>query len=228
MSMETVRIPDPDVNPTHPERKDTVSGVCEWLGKKAECGDLAESSARLSSTAIRELAGNLDEGEPVDDAVWVRDNLDRLADRWSRRNPGAKADTVRTYMSRAKSAFERYFGWKDDPKGYKFERRSPKKPANDQHDVRSKQKAPEPAAAPAAAAPPAPPPPPPPAAAPEPGMEQHRFRLGPDRYATMTHPEDLTVAEWRRWAVNTLTRCVDYDPTDSPPIISTGIVRSSS
>ena len=40
MSTENLRVLNKNVNPT-------VSEVCQWLAKRAECGDIPESSARL-------------------------------------------------------------------------------------------------------------------------------------------------------------------------------------
>ena len=77
----------------------------------------------FAATALQQLSSNLDADEPTDDAVWVRDNLDKLTNRWSTRNTDAKSDTARAYQSRAKSALEKYFGWRENPAGFRYERR---------------------------------------------------------------------------------------------------------
>ena len=51
MSMENIRVLNQNVNPT-------VTEVCQWLTKKAECGDIPESSARLGAIALKQLAAN--------------------------------------------------------------------------------------------------------------------------------------------------------------------------
>jgi hypothetical protein len=212
MSMENIRVLNQNVNPT-------VTEVCQWLTKKAECGDIPESSARLGAIALKQLAANLDEGEPEDDAAWVRDNLDRLANRWSTRNPDSKGDTARSYQGRAKGALDKYFGWRENPSAFKFERRA-RKPANESAATKEEPKA---APAPAAAAPQPPPPPPPPA---QPTGESHRFRVGPDKYVHYELPPDgLTIQEWKRLCVNMLTMCVDYNPDEPSPTLALNTVR---
>jgi hypothetical protein len=214
--MESVASIHSAVNPT-------CQDVYTWLNAKAACGDLPASSVRLQITALNSFAECIAPDEPPDDAAFVKDNLDLLANRWSTLHPSAKSDTVRAYVTRAKGALAVYFDWRADPKGFRFERPRPRKPSSEKAEPLPPVSTPPVAAAAAASPPPPQPPPAPPGAGA--GMEQHRFRLGPDRYATMVHPEDMTVAEWRRWAVNALTRCVDFNPDDPAPSLSLAVVR---
>jgi hypothetical protein len=204
--METVRAINTNVNPA-------ISEVTRWLAQKSECGDIPESSARLSITSLQALASNLDPSEPKDDAVWMQQNLELLAKRWSTKNTDAKAETVRSYLTRAKGALERYFAWRADPAGYKFDRVVRRSPSKETAETKAT----------VAAAAAAPPPPPPPTQS---SIHAHRFRVGPDRYVEFTLPDDnLTVQEWKRLCIHTLTLCDDYNPDEPPPTLSLSITR---
>jgi hypothetical protein len=196
----------------------SIDDVVQWLEAKASCGDLAASTTRLQVTALHSFAACVADGEPKNDATYVQDNLDRLADRWSRLNPESKADTAKSYLSRARSALSMYFAWKENPSGFRFERRPTTKkegaPAKKQdrpaHPPDSLFQLDEQQTPPKAPTP----------------TFNHRFKVGPDKYVFFELPEDgLTVAEWRKWVAHTYTLCDDFDPEAPSPIVSQSIIR---
>ena len=89
------------------------------------------ASARLRLTSLRQMAEQVASDEP-DDARWMVDNMDRLRDRWARKNLDGKSGTARTYASRAKTTIEEYLRWAESPGTYDPKRsptRAEKKPA---------------------------------------------------------------------------------------------------
>jgi hypothetical protein len=203
MPAENVRSIGQNVNPS-------VDDICRFLDAKASCGDIAESSARLAGSAIRVLSTCIAPDEPQGDVAYMRENLEKLGNRWSTLNPDSKGDTARSYVSRVKTALNMFFAWRDDP-SMSFRRR-----------VRAKKVDAAPGAEPAAvkeasvAS----------AQAPK-ETHTHKFRVAPDKYLTFDLPESgLTVAEWKKWVAHTLTLCDDFNPDAAPPTVgSTGVVR---
>lgn len=92
----------------------SVDDVVDWLEKQGKRGDIGADGARLRITATKQMAACIGEDEPAD-AFALLANIDELERRWATKNRGAKADTVRTYASRAKTSVEAYQRWLANP-----------------------------------------------------------------------------------------------------------------
>src|ERR1700722_3560295 len=71
----------------------------------------------MQLTAIRQMAEQVAAGEPEGDLKYIVSNIDKLRERWARRNQG-NATTAKTYASRAKGAINEYMRWAADPDKY--------------------------------------------------------------------------------------------------------------
>jgi hypothetical protein len=212
--MDNVRAFAHPVNPT-------IDEVVQFLDAKAKCGDHSPTSARLQITSIRALAERITPEEPQNDAVFLLNNIDVLKNRWATLNTESKGETAHTYAIRTKTALTNFFAWKENPSGFRFERRrSPttkKKPESGGSSSSSRPEARMPD--PSASAPQAPP-------APPPASYNHRFKVAPEKYVLFTLPEGgLSTAEWKRWVAHVYTMCEDFDPEAPSPIVSQSIVR---
>jgi len=101
----------------HGEKKPSIQEVIEWTESQMRKADMGEASARVRITSLQQMAEQVDDGEPGD-AQWVADNIDRLRERWARRNKDAKSSTARTYASRASATIREYFRWAAAPDKY--------------------------------------------------------------------------------------------------------------
>ncbi|HTA91227.1 MAG TPA: hypothetical protein VK745_16690 [Polyangiaceae bacterium] len=198
MNASNVRAFTPAVNPS-PE------DVCLFLKQKAERGEIAENSARLKATSIRQLVTVLGEDEPKT-AQYVLENIQSIATRWATLNSAdAKGETAKTYESRARSAIESYFEWVRDPKGFKFKRSAPRATPEAKEPKAQKTEAKPTAASPETPAP----------AAQAPEQEVRSFPLGAGREAFnfMLPSGGLDVRDVRKIVCHLLTLAKDFDPT---------------
>lgn len=99
--------------------------VVAWIEKLANKADINGNSARLRTTAIRQFEDVVAEDEPKE-VGWMLKNLDRLTERWARRNPGAKADTAKTYATRVRTTLQEYLKWSAAPHEYDPKMSAPK------------------------------------------------------------------------------------------------------
>jgi hypothetical protein len=216
--MQSIGLVQPYVN----EERVPMADVVGWTEKQTEKGDMGGSGGRLRVTALRQMAEQVAVDEP-DDARWVLANIERLADRWARKNTGNKADTARTYASRAKTTIEEYLRWSAAPSAY-----DPKKPP-----ARAERK-PEPRKAVAAEAAPvvaatsvqqAPIPKAPANAVAE--LRSCPLGQGREPFRYSLPAEGLTVKDAMRIAYHLVTVCDDYDPSQSPiQVFSSAIERT--
>lgn len=207
------------VTPIDSNVKPTIDDVCRWYEQKGQGGELPESTARFKVSALRQLVSVMLEEEPRDDAEFVLNNVDSIARRWATKNGGFKADTVRTYASRARSALEDYFRWRRDPARFEFRRertegatpkpRSAKKATADESNTTPTVDAV--ANVPASAATPN-------------DVVRGSFPLGGGRFFRFELPTEPTVTDIRRAALHLMTYAVDLDPT--MPAEAFAIVRS--
>lgn len=98
-----------------------IDDVTTWLDRQGAThfGD----NAKLYKSAIVRLAGRRVDREP-NTVSWVLDNLDTLAERLAKVEDVAP-NSLKTYMSRARSALQSYVDWSSNPVGW-----SPKKLAS--------------------------------------------------------------------------------------------------
>jgi hypothetical protein len=95
----------------------TLPDVLAWLDRMAETGMLKPNSARFKKTAIERLTSVM-ASEEIQTPEWVLEHVEELGNRWANIEK-AKPDTVRTYMSRAKTALEDYLRYTADPASFK-------------------------------------------------------------------------------------------------------------
>ena len=100
----------------------TLADVLALLDRMAETGMMKPTSARFKKTALEKLTSVMADDEPKT-PEWILDHVDGLGTRWANIEK-AKPDTVRTYVSRAKTALEDYISYTANPQGFK-----PKGPA---------------------------------------------------------------------------------------------------
>jgi len=191
---------------THVNGLTSIERVIAWAEGQAAKGDMGGASARLRVTALRQLADCVAPDEPKD-AKSVLASIDRLRDRWATKNLGSKADTVRTYASRARTTIEEFFRWEESPGTY-----DPKR----SHVRADRKVAPKPSATSVEQG----------SAAPAPtslaqivesrAPNLRDFPLGEDRGAILfTLPSDgVTFAEVRKFAVHLFTLATDFDIAD--------------
>jgi hypothetical protein len=115
--MGTVSSLQPPVNPT----QHTIARVIEWIEAQSKKADMGATSARLRITSINQMHEQVAEDEPRDDALWLLQNIDRVRERWARRNPSNATGTARDYASRAKNSIQQYLKWSASPDTYKFD-----------------------------------------------------------------------------------------------------------
>lgn len=192
----------------------SIEEVIKFVMAQVKKGDMGESSGNVRITALRQMHGQVAEGEPGD-AQWVADNIERLRERWARKNPDGATLTVKTYASRAHAIIEEYFKWAAAPDKY-----DPKREKVRSGDGTKARKAPTPpAVAPQTTPPAAPPPPPPPAPANAVSVDMRSCPLGPDRepFKYVLPADGLKVKDARRIAYHLITVCDDYDPEQMSP-----------
>lgn len=213
-----------NVTPLHsqvngsPPSTDAVIG---FLKDQATKGDMGASVARIRETSVRQMAAQVAPGEP-NDAQSVLDNIERLRERWARKNSDGKAGTAQTYASRAKTSIEEFFRWNAAPDKYDPKRapmrverkaadKSPAAPSQEQMAI------------------PAPMPVPQPQVPTYVQGSPQRVSLGGGRELFYTPPSDgLQTRDVIRTAYNMITQCEDYDPTTMTPaqVFSGGIQRA--
>lgn len=194
--------------------KPSVEDVARWLEAKAERGEIAANTARLKVTALRQLTTPLGEDEPRD-AAWVLEHIDDLSKRWATLNQQYQSATAASYASRARSAIEDYFRWRDNPTTFKF-RDSGRKTSEraDPSDVRKPEGPRKKNVAP-------------PSDVDRPERSSGSARalpLGNGREFTFTIPDDLAVTDVRRIAAHLLTYATDWEPPT--PAEAFAVVRS--
>jgi hypothetical protein len=178
------------------------------------------ASVRLRVTALRQMAEQIASDEP-NDVRFLLDNLDRMRDRWARKNQG-KPSTINTYASKAKTTIEEFLRWAESPGRYE-----PKK-AGAKPAPRPEPKAPKANASAAAPTPAASVVTPtlPPVVQSDAGARI--CDLGGGRLFRYQRPADgLKVKDAIRVAFHIITTCDDYDPTISPmQVVSTALQRT--
>ena len=102
-----------------------IADVVTWYEKQAAKSDMGENAVRLRITAINQFTDLVAEDEPKE-AAWMLANSDRLAERWARRNQGAKSDTAKTYATRVRTSIQEYMKWSAAPHQYDPKKPSPK------------------------------------------------------------------------------------------------------
>jgi hypothetical protein len=182
----------------------TVEGALDWIKKAAEKHDISQATAQMQMTAIRQMAEQVAAGEPEGDLKHIVANIDKLRERWARRNQG-NANTAKTYASRAKGAINEYLRWAAAPD--KYDRKA--KPAK---AAQPKGKA----AKTSTAVDPVQMPPPAPANAQVPEMQT--CSLGGGRSLKYIAPSDgLKLKDAYRVAYQLIVNCEDYDPEMGTP-----------
>lgn len=94
----------------------TISEVVDWVESLVSRADMGKASARIRTTGLQQMAAQVAPGEP-DDIEWLLENMDRLQERWARRNQG-KPSTVKTYAARASATIREYLKWDKAPHDY--------------------------------------------------------------------------------------------------------------
>lgn len=95
----------------------TISDVLAWVEKMADRGIYNTSTARFKRNALEQFASILAPEEPRT-AVYVKDNIDSIAKRWTTKE-NANPETARTYKSRALGAVTDYLKYQDNPSSIK-------------------------------------------------------------------------------------------------------------
>lgn len=181
-----------------------IADVVTWYEKQAAKSDMGENAARLRITAIHQFTDLVAEDEPKE-AAWMLKNVDRLTERWARRNQGAKSDTAKTYATRVRTSIQEYMKWSAAPHEY-----DPKKPTP-KADTPKKAK-PAPVVEEAAPVMPL-------KAAPVPFELMDRVRLGAGRDLYWKGPEDgLFLKDALRTAYALIIASEDYDPSSGTPM----------
>jgi hypothetical protein len=163
-----------------------------------EKGIIPSTRAQQSRTAVRVLTEVLGQDEPLDDARWVLDHIDELADRYAIKN-SANADTTRTYRSKAASILTAYFQFLENPRS-RPKVAAPRRvtPKRVEEDATAANPQPNDRDLPPGAAPT------------EQGL--HRLRLAEGRYVEFRSPEDVTTREVRRIAFHLASFAEVFDP----------------
>ncbi|MCP4502219.1 MAG: hypothetical protein GY822_19855 [Deltaproteobacteria bacterium] len=104
----------------------TIQDATDWLDSigKEHLGD----TSRLMNTALARLAACREDDEP-DEVEWTLANLEILQERFAKAEKGLKPTSLRTYVSRARTAMELYVAWREAPQGWHPEPRVKKKRA---------------------------------------------------------------------------------------------------
>lgn len=98
------------------EQQPTLEVVALWLDAAVAEKLIPAVQARLRKTAVARLNQVRAADEP-NDAAWVRENLDRLAERLV--NTGVEAATALTYKSRASSALREFLDYRGRPSEFR-------------------------------------------------------------------------------------------------------------
>lgn len=98
--------------------------VVAWIMRMAQNGTYRTSSARFKRRAVEALVSVLDPGENPT-AEWLLEHVEDLGRRWANKH-NASPGTIKTYVSRAKTALEDYLQYTADPKNFKPRGRQPK------------------------------------------------------------------------------------------------------
>lgn len=204
--MKTVTTDEHDVKPLPQE----IDAVIDWHTHKAKRGELPNNTARLRSTALRQICSVLDEQDPSD-LGWIAANLESLANRFAIKSK-MNGETVATYMTRARTALTDYACWKEAPQSFAFRVR-----AVSQGDRPRKATAPvEVQAAPVEV--------PAPDAAPAMQFEGAayvgRLPLSDGRVFSFTLPKGgITRRDLRRISHHLMTLCEDFDVEQEPGLV---------
>lgn len=206
--MATAAFPN---DPPQQHEQVTIEQVTDWVAMQGTKGDMGGASARLRVTAIQSLAACIAEDEPKN-ARYLLDNIEKLRERWARKNPQFKADTAHTYSSRARATLHEYFKWAEAPADY-TPPRSPVKSVGDAPKKTTEKKS-----APKAAAHESPPTTPPPPQQNWVPSDVRSLPLGANRepFKYVLPKEGLQVRDAMRIAFHLITMCEDYDPTVAP------------
>jgi hypothetical protein len=107
--------------PVNPGTKHKVADVIAWVEAQSKKADMGATSARLRITSLKQMYEQVAEDEPHDDVGWLLENMDRMSERWARRNQSSAAATAKDYASRAKNTIQQYLKWFAAPDAYKFD-----------------------------------------------------------------------------------------------------------
>jgi hypothetical protein len=191
-----------------------VSAVQKWIQDQKSKGDMGESAAIQAATSLTQMASMVAEGEPKD-AKAVLSAMDRLCERWARKNSNKKPGTARAYAARAKNAIEEYLRWaaapdKYDPKRGRPRSNEPKKPPEKKVATETQSMVTPPMVNM--------PPPPPANQATFGGVGVQEVRLGKGRepFRYILPAEGFVIADAMRVAYALIANCDDYDPKMTP------------
>src|SRR5580700_1747682 len=92
--------------PVNPGTKHKVADVIAWVEAQSKKADMGATSARLRITSLKQMYEQVAEDEPHDDVGWLLENMDRMSERWARRNQSSAAATAKDYASRAKNTIQ--------------------------------------------------------------------------------------------------------------------------
>jgi len=139
--------------------------------------------------------------------------MDRLVDRWLRRNQDGKADTAKTYAQRARSTIEEYLRWSAAPDKYDPKKRAPRANSDEPKKPQTE------FATHVATVPQQPP-----ANAPA-GHEVRSCLLGQGRdpFRYVLPSDGLQVKDALRVAMHLITMCDDFDPMGY--VAHTGVIE---
>lgn len=98
--------------------ENSIEDVASWLEKQGEAH--FGGNAKLYKSSILRLSERRVDREP-DSVSWVLEHLDTLAERLAKAEHVAP-NSLKTYISRARSALQAYVNWAENPVGW-----SPKK-----------------------------------------------------------------------------------------------------
>lgn len=199
-------------------RAPSIEDVIAWVEAQATKKDMGGAGARVRVTSLRQMVEQVAADESRD-AHSVLANIDRLRERWARGNVGGKANTAKTYASRAKGTIEEYLRWAAAPDKY-----DPKK-SKARSDEPKKSPPPKKADSNTSAAPPIeePIPPPPPSTG---EIRKCNLGAGRDPFRYILPADGLQVKDALRIAYHLITICDDYDPMQSPiHLVSTALQR---
>ena len=197
----------------------SIDHVIDWVKAQVKKGDMSEASGSVRISSLRQMAEQVAPDEPGD-AQAVASNVERLRERFARKNPAGASVTAKTYASRAHATIEEYFRWAAAPDKY-----DPKRPATRTKTDDPAKKAPPAAiqAPPVATIPQAHP-------ANVPTMGELRscpLGQGREPFRYILPADGLQVRDAMRIAFHLITTCDDYDPTVSPmQVVSTALQRT--
>lgn len=186
--------------------KPTISQVISWIESQISKGDMGADGGRLRITSVNAMADMVADDEPGD-AQSVMENMDRLRERWARKNPESKTDTANTYSTRAKTSIAAYLEWSAAPDKYDPRRVLQKKGDGSKAAPSRKPRQATPVYAPEPVAP-----------APQQTTRgsERSFPLSEDRDFVYVVPKGgITTAEVRKLAFHLWTLASDFDPGQS-------------